>query len=102
MPGFERRTGDQRLQPFGYDIFQYPASSFEPVINVSTPQSYILGPGDQVIISVWGETKLNLPLVVNRDGNILIPDVGPVSANGLSVQQFREKLLHRMSDVTPA
>ena len=99
VPGFERRTGDQRLQPFGYDIFQYPASSFEPVINVSTPQSYILGPGDQVIISVWGETKLNLPLVVNRDGNILIPDVGPVSANGLSVQQFREKLLHRMSDV---
>ena len=99
VPGFERRTGDQRLQPFGYDIFQYPSSSFEPVINVSTPQSYILGPGDQIIVSVWGETKLNLQLIVNRDGNILVPDVGPVSANGASVQQLREKLLHRMSEV---
>jgi len=99
VPGFERRTGTERLQPFGYDIFQYPPSSFEPVINVSTPQSYILGPGDQIIIAVWGETRLNLQLIVNRDGNILVPDVGPVSANGASVQQFREKLLHRMSEV---
>ncbi|HTY10386.1 MAG TPA: SLBB domain-containing protein [Bacteroidota bacterium] len=99
VPGFERRTGTERLQPFGYDIFQYAPSSFEPVINVSTPQSYVLGPGDQIIISVWGETRLNLQLTVNRDGNILVPDVGPVSANGVSVQQFREKLLHRMSEV---
>jgi protein involved in polysaccharide export with SLBB domain len=99
VPGFERRTGNERLQPFGYEIFQYPASSFEPFINVSTPQSYVLGPGDQIIISVWGETKLNMQLLVNRDGNILIPDVGPISANGVSVQQFREKLLRRMSDV---
>jgi len=99
VPGFERRTSTEKLQPFGYDIFQYAPSSFEPVINVATPQSYVLGPGDQIIVSVWGETKLNLQLLVNRDGNILVPDVGPVSANGISVQQLREKLLHRMSEV---
>jgi protein involved in polysaccharide export with SLBB domain len=99
VPGFEKRTGEERVQPFGFEIFQYSSSSFEPVLNAATPQSYILGPGDQIVISVWGETKLNLQLFVNRDGNIIVPDVGPVSTTGLSIQQFREKLLHRMSEI---
>lgn len=100
VPGFKgRRNVDSLLQPFGYDIFQYPASTFEPILNVATPPSYLLGPGDEVIISVWGETKLYYQLTVNREGNIIAPDVGPVEANGLTIEKFCDKLLRRMSAI---
>jgi polysaccharide export outer membrane protein len=99
IPGFSGRQGVDSLEPFGYNIFQYPASTFEPVLNVATPASYVLGPGDEVILSVWGDTKLYYQLQVNREGNILIPDVGPLAANGMTIQQLREKMLRRMTAV---
>lgn len=97
LPGFKFRKGAQGLAPFGYEIFQNPPSTFEPALNVATPESYQLGPNDEVIISVWGDTKLYYQLSVNREGNVLIPDVGPVGAYGYTIQQFRERLLKRMS-----
>jgi polysaccharide biosynthesis/export protein len=99
VPGFEGRPQAVHLQPFGYNIFQYPRSTFEPVLNVATPPSYALGPGDEVIISVWGDTKLYYQLSVNREGNILVPDVGPIGANGMSIQQLKGKMLKRMTAV---
>ena len=97
VPGFFGRPGVAGLRPFGYDVFNYPASTFEPVLNVATPASYVLGPGDELVINVWGETKLYYSLAVNRDGNLLIPDVGPVAAVGQTIQQFKERLLRRMT-----
>jgi len=100
VPGFKGRRGiDSTIQPFGYEIFQLSESLFEPSMYVSTPASYLLGPGDELTISVWGETKLNYQLTVNRDGNLVVPEVGPVSANGQTIQQFREKLLRRMTNI---
>ena len=100
IPGFTGRIGiDSSLRPFGYDIFGYPAATFEPVLNLATPPSYALGPGDEIVVNVWGETKLYHQLTVNREGNVIVPDVGPVSANGQTIGQFREKLLGRMSEV---
>jgi polysaccharide biosynthesis/export protein len=100
IPGFHGRRGvDSLIQPFGYALFQFPASTFTPSVNVATPPSYVLGAGDEVLVSVWGETQLNYRLQVNREGNLQIPDVGPVLAQGLSIQQFRESLLRRMSTV---
>jgi len=98
--GFRGRRGiDSLLQPFGYEIFQYPASTFEPSVNVATPPSYALGAGDELTMSVWGETKLNYKLGVNREGNVVVPDVGPVAASGLTVQQFRDRLVRRMTTI---
>ncbi|GJQ21714.1 MAG: capsule polysaccharide transporter [Bacteroidia bacterium] len=100
VPGFTGRFGvDSTLKPFGFDVFTYPSSTFEPVLNMATPPSYALGPGDEIVITVWGETKLYHQLEVNREGNVIVPDVGPVSANGQTVEQFRERLLRRMSEV---
>jgi len=96
--GFSNRLGaDSLLQPFGYDVFQYPASTFEPLQNVATSATYVLGPGDELAISVWGETKLSYQLAVNREGSLVIPEVGPVSANGQTIQQFKERLVRRMT-----
>jgi polysaccharide export outer membrane protein len=97
VPGFVGRPGVQGLKPFGYDVFNYPASTFEPVLNIATPMSYVLGPGDELVLTVWGETKLYYSLTVNRDGNLLIPEVGPISAAGQTIQQFKERLLRRMT-----
>lgn len=100
IPGFSGRNGiAKEIRPYGYNIFQYPASTFEPVINVATPPTYLLGVGDEIIITVWGETRLNYTLTINKEGNIIIPDVGPLNAIGNTIQQLREKLLKRMSAV---
>ena len=99
IPGFERRRGIEDLRPFGYEIFQNPSSTYQPTLNVPTPESYQLGPGDEITITVWGDTKLNYQLTVNREGNILIPDVGPVAAFGYTIQQFKDRLLRRMSSI---
>jgi protein involved in polysaccharide export with SLBB domain len=96
VPGFEGRVPPE-LALFGFEIFKGKSSTFEPVLNLPTPTSYVLGPGDEVVISVWGETKLNYQLQVNREGNIVISDVGPVMANGLTMQQLREVLIRRMT-----
>jgi polysaccharide biosynthesis/export protein len=98
VPGFEGRI-PITLRPFGYNIFQYSASTFQPVLNVATPPTYVLGPGDEVTISMWGETKLNLQIPVNREGSIIIPDVGPLHASGMTIQQVRDKMLRRMTAV---
>ncbi len=100
IPGFTGRAGiDSTIAPFGFDLFEFPTSTFESPLNVATPPSYVLGPGDELVISVWGETRLNYNVSVNREGNVLVPDVGPVSTNGQTIQQFREKLLRRMTAV---
>ena len=96
---FRLRKGAENLLPYGYEIFQNPPSTFEPTLNAATPESYQLGPGDQLVITVWGDTKLYYQLQVNRDGNLLVPDVGPIGANGYTIQQFRERLLKRMSEI---
>jgi polysaccharide biosynthesis/export protein len=100
IPGFTGRTGiDSTLRPFGFEIFRYPSNTFLPSVNVATPPSYVLGAGDELLITVWGETYLNHKLTVNREGNMFIPDVGPVTAVGQTLQQFRDNVQKRMATV---
>lgn len=99
IPGLSGRKGVDPLQPFGYSLFQLPASTFEPVLNLASPPSYMLGPGDEIVVTVWGETKLNYQLQINREGNVIIPDVGPVSASGSTIEEFKKRLLQRMAAI---
>lgn len=100
VPGFTGRAGiDSTMRPFGYEIFRYPSATFLPSVSVATPPSYVLGAGDEVLISVWGDTYLNHKLQVNREGNVFIPDVGPVTAVGSTIQQFRDNVQKRMATV---
>ncbi len=100
VPGFASRMGaDSLLQPFGSEIFQFPSSFFTPSAAAPPPPSYQLGPGDEIALTVWGETRLSYQIAINKEGNLIVPDVGPVSANGLTLAQFQDKLLKRMSSV---
>lgn len=77
---------------FGRDIFNNRNLTFEPVMNISTPQNYVLGPGDQLIIDVYGDTQKSMQLTVSPDGEVTVPDYGPVHVAGLSVSAAQSKV----------
>ncbi|MGA7161816.1 MAG: SLBB domain-containing protein [Bacteroidota bacterium] len=97
IPGFRGRTGIDTVVPFGYDIFQAPATTFETSLNVPPPPSYILGPGDEIIITVWGETQLYYRLIVTKEGAITIPDVGQIPVSGMTLEKAYQVLVRRMT-----
>ena len=77
---------------FGRDIFNNRQLSFEPNMNIATPQNYVLGPGDQVIIDIYGASQKTLQLTVSPDGTVTVPDYGPISVGGLSVAAAQSRL----------
>jgi len=96
---FSGREGAEGLQAFGYNVFNYTVSSFEPSLNVPVPTNYIVGPGDEIVISLWGETQLVHNLTVSKNGDIYIPNVGLVSVNGLSMKELKSKIFQILSGV---
>ena len=77
---------------FGRDIFNNKSLTFEPQMNIATPQNYVLGPGDQVIIDVYGDTQKSEQLTVSPDGDVTVPGYGPVHVAGLSVSAAQGKI----------
>lgn len=77
---------------FGRNIFRGSALTFEPNENQATPENYRLGPGDEVIIDIWGENERSLREEISPEGNIMIEQVGPVYLNGLTIREANEKL----------
>ncbi len=89
----------ENLPAFGYNIFTYSPSTFLPANNVPTPTSYVFGPGDEIIITLWGETQLTQDVIVSKNGDVTIPDVGVINVNGLNLGALKVKLLDRLSKV---
>lgn len=87
------------IQVFGRDIFRNSDLTFEPSMNIATPTDYRLGPGDQVVIEVWGASEANITQKVTPDGYISIPDIGPVAVNGLTVQTASERIRGKLSKI---
>lgn len=72
---------------FGRSIFSSPSLTFEPNINLSTPQNYRLGPGDEVIIDIWGASENTIRQEISPDGYINIPNLGLVYLNNKSIDE---------------
>ena len=83
---------EQGKKVFGRDIFNNKSLTFEPQMNIATPQNYVLGPGDQVIIDVYGDTQKSESLQVSPDGDVTVPGYGPVHVAGLSVSAAQSKI----------
>ena len=60
---------------FGAELFNNPTLNFQPSVSVATPVNYVIGPGDQLNISVYGVQETNIPVTVSPEGNISIPNV---------------------------
>ena len=77
---------------FGRNIFNNKNLSFEPNMNIATPQNYRLGPGDAVFIDVYGASQKTIESTVSPDGYVTIENYGPVQVSGLTVSQANAKL----------
>ena len=73
----EGKTGPDSLKVFGRDIFNNKLLSFEPNMNIATPQNYVLGPGDQVVVDIYGASQKSEQLTVSPDGDITVPGYVP-------------------------
>lgn len=77
---------------FGHDIFNSEKLTFQSNINIPAPQSYLLGPGDEVIVDIYGSTQLSNVMQVAPDGSVTIPDERPIYVAGLTLAQAQAKI----------
>ena len=89
---FGKPIEDTGKKVFGRDIFNNKNLTFEPQMNIATPQNYVLGPGDQVIIDVYGDTQKSEQLQVSPDGDVVVPGFGPIHVGGLSVASAQSQI----------
>lgn len=85
-------TSKNASRVFGRDIFNSKLLSFEPNMNIATPQNYRLGPGDAVIIDIYGASQKTEQCTVSPDGDVTIEGYGPVQVSGLTVAQANARL----------
>lgn len=91
-PQPDSRELAQENQVFGRNIFNTRNLTFEPSVNLATPPNYRLGPGDEVIIDIWGTSQNTIRQQISPDGTINIEKIGPVSLSGMTVSEANEYL----------
>jgi polysaccharide export outer membrane protein len=82
----------QPLRQFGYELFGGSPTTFAPATNIPVPANYVMGPGDTVVIQLYGQRNLTHELVITREGMLMFPEIGPVSVAGLSYQELRDQI----------
>ena len=94
-----RVPGSPAILPFGYEIFGYVSSTFEPLVAGPVDPDYPIGPGDEVIISVWGDNEFTHAAIVTREATISVPDIGQLVLNGLTLTQAKRLITDRLGMV---
>lgn len=84
---------------YGHRFFSSKAMSIIPSINAPVPSNYILGPGDDITIDVWGNSTAKISSVISRDGTVMINSVGPVQIGGLTIKKAESTLKTRLSRI---
>ena len=95
------RDTTQKYFPFGYEIFENEELSFEPNINIATPQNYIIGANDQLSIDVFGISDNTKKLTVSADGVIRYPNYGPIKVAGLNIEDAKAKIKASLTKIYP-
>ena len=90
--------GEIRGMPiFGHDLFQSSTLTFEPNVNAATPDSYVLGPGDALLIELWGYSEDTIERTITPEGKISISGIGPIQLSGLTIKQATERIRKQLS-----
>jgi polysaccharide export outer membrane protein len=90
-------SGQEALKPFGYDLFEGVPSTFAPVSDIQVPVDYIVGPGDTLVIQLYGNEPASYELTVERDGRINFPKLGPIMVSSMSFDQARTMIEQRVA-----
>jgi len=91
----QKFDNDQTI--FGSELFTTNSLVFEPNLRIPAPAGYVLGPDDELDISVYGYSEKQYHLTVNEEGQIYIPSVGPLTVSGLSIEQARDKIKSKLA-----
>jgi protein involved in polysaccharide export with SLBB domain len=90
-------VGDEALKPFGYDLFTDSPSTFVPATDIPVPPDYVVGPGDQLRVQLFGNTNRTLTLTVGRDGQVSFPEIGPIAVSGQRFSAVKDNIESRVS-----
>ena len=88
----EREEGKSGKKVFGRDIFNNEELSFEPNMNIATPDNYVLGAGDAVLIDIYGASQKTVEATVSPDGFVVVEGYGPIQVAGLTVTQANSRI----------
>ncbi|MCR8923744.1 SLBB domain-containing protein [Dasania sp. GY-MA-18] len=80
------------LQPFGYDLFDNNPLGLAPAADIPIPDNYVMGPGDNLVVQLYGKENGSYALTINREGDIQFPEIGPISIAGLSFTEAKKLL----------
>ncbi|MGZ8258079.1 MAG: SLBB domain-containing protein [Methylotenera sp.] len=89
---FVAQSVGHALPMYGYDLFHKAPNTFAPVDHIPVTPDYTIGPGDELLVHMWGQVEANQSVVVDRNGMINLPKVGPVSVVGVRYQNLQQHL----------
>lgn len=90
------KVSDNKNQVFGRNIFNNQKLTFEPSSNLPTPANYRLGPGDEIIVDIWGSSEITMQKTISPDGFINIESLGMIQLSGMTIEQATEHLRKKM------
>ncbi len=90
---------EKEKEIFGRNIFNNRLLTFEPNLNMATPENYVLGPGDEVIVDIWGDAEQSFRQQISPDGMVTDSKIGPVYLNGLTVKEANMRLRNAFAEI---
>tara|TARA_R110000772_G_scaffold154487_1_gene265499 strand:+ start:564 stop:3299 length:2736 start_codon:yes stop_codon:yes gene_type:complete len=83
---------DDTPKPFGYDVFANAPTTFAPTVDIAVPAHYIIGAGDTLNVQIYGKENFDYELAVSREGEVVIPQLGPFSVAGMTFAEMKKFL----------
>ncbi len=93
------KPGPNDLEIFGANLFRAESADFSPAPVSTVPEDYRLGPGDNIIVYLWGRVDMELNLTVDREGKVFIPKAGEIVAFDLTLDRFKDRLKKKLSTI---
>lgn len=87
------------IEIFGRNIFNAKNLTFNPDVNIPTPVDYRLGPGDEVIIDIWGASQTSMRQTISPEGGIMVERLGPIYLNGMTVKEANDYIQHKFVEI---
>lgn len=95
----ESNNDVEQTQIYGHSLFTSRNLTFEPNVNIATPTNYKLGPGDEVIINIWGASENTIRQTITPEGSIQVSGLGPVHLNGMTVREANAYLQREFAKI---
>jgi protein involved in polysaccharide export with SLBB domain len=95
----ELQNKEKKKKIFGADLFNNKNLTFAPSMSIPTPQDYQVGAGDELIIDVWGASQATYKQKISPEGNIVIPNLGPIFLSGLTIEKASQRIINRLSSI---